>query len=57
MKSAPQSVLLNSKPLALLSDANAHKPDSGWWFDTLIHQLHAVLLADQFHLELSGGTF
>jgi alpha-glucosidase (family GH31 glycosyl hydrolase) len=56
MKSAPQDVLLDSKPLALLSDENAHKPESGWWFDTLTHQLHAVFLADQFHLELSGDT-
>ena len=45
MKSAPQGVLLNSKPLA------------GWRFDTLTHQLHAVFVANQFHLELSGGTF
>jgi alpha-glucosidase (family GH31 glycosyl hydrolase) len=45
MKSAPQGVLLNSKPLA------------GWRFDTVTHQLHAVFVANQFHLELSGGTF
>ena len=29
MKSAPQSVLLDSKPLALLSDAHAHKSEAG----------------------------
>jgi alpha-D-xyloside xylohydrolase len=56
MKSAPQDVLLDSKPLAF-SDRSVRKPDSGWWFDTLTHQLHATFLADQFRLELSAGTF
>jgi alpha-glucosidase (family GH31 glycosyl hydrolase) len=56
MRSAPQVVLLDSKPLAVLPDETAHKPDGGWWFDPLTHQLHAVFLADKFHLEISGGT-
>jgi hypothetical protein len=56
MRSAPRAVMLDSKPLPLLSDANGHKPEIGWRFDTLTHQLHAVFLAEQFHLEVSGGT-
>jgi len=56
MQSTPRAVLLDSKPLPLLSGANAHRPEIGWWFDTLTHQLHAVYLAEQFHLEVSGGT-
>ena len=56
MKSAPEAVLLDGKPLPSFQHEPAPKPPSGWWFDVAAHQLHALFPADRFHLELSQGT-
>jgi hypothetical protein len=57
MKSAPQAVLLEGKPLPSVQHDPAHKLAPRWWFESSTHQLHAVFPADKFHLELSGGAF
>jgi alpha-D-xyloside xylohydrolase len=53
MNAAPQSVVLDGKPLPVTQNNTPHKGVTGWWFDPLARKVHAQFPAAKFRLEIN----
>jgi alpha-glucosidase (family GH31 glycosyl hydrolase) len=51
----PAALRLDNKPLSSFPQAPSPAQSSGWWYDAAAHQVHAVIQAANFRLEVTGA--